>query len=233
MNKKNWSAVIWIANLKFLLEIALSIATVFIAFFSWQVYRNQLKVMETEVAPKFKIDISKEPLDDTFERYIKVTNLGEPTNVDIDTKAIMTIQINNGSKENNLNILLDGYFYETDDMIAHGTEMSNVLCKRGTNLCDSYLGGLMVDKKNMLNENFTTEKTQIAHNIFYLVKLSYNNYNDKIVNKYYYVGNFDNMQIDEKSYLQYLKTQYTLNVGDYLNSPVDKELARILVKYME
>ena len=225
-----WSEIKWIANFKLVLEMLLAIGTVCIVFFTWKVYMNQLKVMEYEISPKFKIDVLIEPVNDTYERYIQVTNLGNPIKTKIDTQAIMTVQVQDEGQEKNTNILLDGYFYETDDMIANGTSMSEELCRRGTDFCDAYIRGKLVIARQKLNEAYVDRKIPIYCEISYLVKIEYNDYSDKQVSKYYSVGNFQNQEIEEVKYNQFLNTQYSLDVGDYLNSPIDDKMMDILMK---
>lgn len=228
-----WSDIKWVANFKLIMEIALSVATVAIAFFSFQVYKNQLKVMELGNSPKFKIDVLFEPIDNTYERFIQVTNLGAPIKANIDTQAIMTVELQDGEYNRKVNILLKGYFYTTDDMIENGTSMTEVLCKRRTNFCDAYISGAMYNAYLKLNEAFTSKKIPIYHKIFYLVDISYKDYKDKEVHEYYLVGNFQNQEIEGKDYKELLNTQHELNVGDYLNSPVDDMIMDILMKTLK
>lgn len=228
-----WSAIKWVANFKLIMEIALSVATVAIAFFSFQVYKNQLKVMESGNSPKFKIDVLFEPIDNTYERFIQVTNLGEPIKANIDTQAIMTVDLQDDEYNRKVNILLNGYFYTTDDTIENGTSMTEVLCKRGTNFCDAYISGAMFNARLKLNEAFTSKKISIYHKIFYLVDISYKDYNDKEVHEYYLVGDFQNQEIAGKDYKELLNTQHELNAGDYLNSPVDDKIMDILMKTLK
>lgn len=227
-----WSDIKWVANFKLIIEIALAVSTVAIAFFSYQVYNNQLKVMESENAPKFKIDVLFEPVDNTYERYIQITNLGEPIKTSIDTQAIMALELQTDTDTRKANILLNGYFYITEDMIKNGTSMIEGLCKRSTNFCDAHISGTMLNARLKLNEAFNSKKIPIYHKIFYLIDISYKDYNDRDVNKYYLVGDFQNQEIGEKDYQQLLNTQYELDIGDYLNTPVDDKIMDILIKVL-
>lgn len=77
-------------------------------------------------------------------------NLGEPIETNMDTHAIMKMQEEGDSKE--INILLDGYFYKTDDMIKNGTSMMGVVCRQGTNFCVAYMSAAVVVARLKLNE---------------------------------------------------------------------------------
>lgn len=220
----------WILNLKFILDIFSSIAMVVIVFFSWQVYENQLKVMENQNSPKFKISVSTEPIDNSYERYIQVNNLGEPVKANIDTHAIMTLQLHDGDKIKHIDILLDGYFDKTDDIIKNGTSMTDVLCRRGTNFCDEYINTEVINTRLKINELFNSREILIYVNLRYLVKIEYKNYKDKDVNKYYLVGNFENKMISENDFKDLMNTKYRLDIEDYLNSSVNDKFIKILLE---
>lgn len=52
-----------------------------------------MKIMKYQNSPKFKIEVSTKPVDSTYEKYIQVTNFGEPIKATIITYPIMTVKL--------------------------------------------------------------------------------------------------------------------------------------------
>lgn len=79
-------------------------------------------------------------------------------------------------------------------------------------------------------QTFITRQIPITYNIIYFTRISYKNYAGHEVSKYYLVGDFKNQEIEIADFNKLLNTKKSLDVSNYLNSPIDVDLMNILLK---
>ncbi|KAI3350137.1 hypothetical protein [Clostridium botulinum] len=216
-----------IENIKDFLEVVAWITTAFIAILTLNIYSKQLKLDEHLNEPVFEISVIQDTIDDTYEQYLQIINTGKAIeNKEIDTEAILLLQRTeneDNSTLKNIQIRVENFFYNENDMMNYGNNLAGVICRRETNFNYIDIQNQVLDIRSKLNSSYN-KTIQVYPDFIYFIKISYRNYDGKEKNRYYKVGRYNNKEIAKEEY----ESIFNLPIID-----VKKEYHDVLVDFIK
>lgn len=226
---------IFLSNVKFIAEAITPFLILAVAWFTYLVYQDQLALDIYKNTPKFDIEVSYETFEELSDEepdfYMKVRNLSEPIDTDIEIYAIGYFRhFRDNRNDKNFMMYLDNYF---DESLHRGAKNEGEILRVGSNYRDKLFRSSIYLSHQEQNEQLEYVKVKNYADVFYLVKISYDNFKSSIVNEYYYIGNYKPDPITEKEFMNILETskENTLDLSNYDEIEVKNQFSHILNEF--
>ena len=224
-------SVFW-SNTKFIAEALTPFLILALTFFTYHVYKDQLALDVYNSSPNFDVKVSYETYeyapDDEPDFFMKVINLSEPIETEIEVSAIGYFrQFRDNKNDKNFMMYLDNYF---DESLHKGAKNEGEILKIGSNYHDNLFRSSIYLSHLEQNESLEYVKVQNYADVFYLVKISYDNFKGIRADEHYFIGSYKPEHITEKEYVNLLNSS-KLNVLDLSSNDtneVKNQFSRIL-----